>query len=126
MTLRTAAIMFGIVFLVIGFLGFVPGAVTDDMLFGVFHVNLAHSLVHLISGSVALIVALGSVQGCRNFFRIFGLIYGVVAILGFVQPDSNILGVIANNMADTWLHVGIAATSLILGFAVPQRVAQRV
>jgi hypothetical protein len=95
------------------------------MLFGIFHVNMAHNLVHLISGSVAMILALGSAHACRNFFRIFGLIYGVVAILGFVQPEASILALIANNMADTWLHLAIAALSLILGFAVPQRVAQR-
>jgi hypothetical protein len=36
--------------------------------------------------------------------------------MGFVMGDGMLLGLISNNTADTWLHVGIAAVSLILGF----------
>jgi hypothetical protein len=31
--------------------------------------------------------------------------------------DTMLLGLITNNTADTWLHVAIAAVSLIVGFA---------
>src|SRR5262245_33859878 len=125
MYLKAAAPLLGIFFLVFGFLGFVPAAAPEGMLFGTFHANVAHSIIRMISGSIAVICALGSAHACRVFFRIFALVYGVVAILGFVQPDVSILGLISHNVADTWLHAGIAATSLILGFAVPQRVAHR-
>ena len=42
MLLKRAAILFGIVFLVIGVLGFVPGVTNHEMLLGIFHVNVAH------------------------------------------------------------------------------------
>jgi uncharacterized protein DUF4383 len=58
---KTLALLFGVVFLLIGVLGFVPGVTTDEMLFGIFHVNAAHNVVHLLSGAVALWAGMTSV-----------------------------------------------------------------
>jgi len=114
--LKTMAVLFGIVFLAIGVLGFVPGVTDGHMLLGVFHVNAAHNVVHLLSGAAALFCGMSSASASRMYFRIFGVIYGLVAVMGFVVGDGMLLGLISNNTADTWLHVGIAAVSLILGF----------
>ena len=115
---KTMAVLFGVVFLVVGALGFVPAVTKDDMLLGIFHVNAAHNVVHLLSGAVALFCGMAGVGASRNYFRIFGVVYGAVAVLGFLNPGEHtmLLGLISNNTADTWLHVGIAAVSLILGF----------
>ena len=113
---KTAAVLFGVVFLLVGILGFVPAVTKDQMLLGIFHVNAAHNCVHLLSGVVALIAGMTSVGASRMYFRIFGLVYGLVAVMGFFVGDGMLLGLISNNTADTWLHVGIAAVSLILGF----------
>jgi hypothetical protein len=114
---KTAAVLFGVVFLLVGILGFVPAVTKDQMLLGIFHVNAAHNVVHLLSGVVALFCGMTSMGASRWYFRIFGLVYGLVAVMGFLAGgDTMLLGLISNNMADTWLHVGIAAVSLILGF----------
>ena len=113
---KTAAILFGVVFLLIGILGFVPAVTKDQMLLGIFHVNAAHNCVHLLSGVVALFAGMTSAGAARWYFRIFGLVYGLVAVMGFFVGDGMLLGLISNNTAVTWLHVGIAAVSLILGF----------
>jgi hypothetical protein len=115
---KTMAVLFGVVFLVVGILGFVPAVTKDEMLLGIFHVNAAHNCVHLLSGVVALICGMMGVGAARMYFKIFGLVYGAVAVLGFLNPGEHtmLLGLISNNMADTWLHVGIAAVSLIIGF----------
>jgi hypothetical protein len=114
--LKTAALVFGVVLVLIGILGFVPGVTNDEMLLGIFHVNAAHNAVHLLSGAVALWGGLTSVSNARLFFRVFGVVYALVAVLGFVTGDGPILGLISNNTADTWLHVAIALVSLWLGF----------
>ena len=88
------------------------------MLLGIFHVNTLHNIVHLLSGAVALWAAMTSVAYARAYFRIFGIVYALVAILGFYSGDSPVLGLIANNAADTWLHVAIAVVALLLGFVV--------
>jgi len=116
--LRTAARLFGLAFILIGILGFVPGITDGHMLLGVFHVNTARNLVHLLSGALALVAASSGVAASRTFFRVFGLAYGLVAILGFLGGDQPVLGFISNNLADTWLHATIALAALVLGFAV--------
>ncbi|HEX4640006.1 MAG TPA: DUF4383 domain-containing protein [Chthoniobacterales bacterium] len=119
---KTMAVLFGVVFLVIGILGFVPAVTKDEMLFGIFHVNAAHNCVHLLSGVVALICGMMGVGASRVYFKIFGLVYGAVAVLGFLNPgDTMLLGLISNNMAVTWLHVAIAAVSLLIGFMPASR-----
>jgi len=116
--LKTAAVVFGIVLLAVGVLGFVPGVTTNEMLLGIFHVNAAHNVVHLLSGAVALWAGMTSVANARLYFRVFGIVYAIVAVLGFASGDEPILGLISSNSANTWLHVLIAAVSLVLGFAV--------
>lgn len=113
---KTAAVLFGAVFLLVGILGFVPAVTKDQMLLGIFHVNAAHNVVHLLSGAIALFAGMTSAGAARVYFRIFGVVYGLVAVMGFMMGDGMLLGLISNNTADTWLHVVIAATSLLLGF----------
>jgi len=115
--LKTAAIVFGVVFLAVGVLGFIPGITTaDQMLLGIFHVNGLHNIVHLLTGAVALWAGMASAHASKLFFQVFGIVYALVALLGFIVGDGYLLGLVANNMADAWLHVVIAAAALYLGF----------
>jgi hypothetical protein len=117
---KAAAILFGLVFLAVGILGFVPGVTSDvngmPMLLGIFHVNAAHNYVHLASGIVFLLCGMAGASAASAFFKIFGIIYAAVAVLGFMKGDGLLLGLISNNMADVWLHVVLSATMLYLGF----------
>src|SRR5581483_2277433 len=106
--LRTIALLFGVIFLVVGLLGFVPALAPNQMLLGIFHVNAAHNVVHLLSGVLALWAGLSSVTYSRLYFRIFGVVYGLVAIPGFAVGKGMVLGIISNNTADAALHVLIA------------------
>jgi hypothetical protein len=115
--LKIAATIFGAAFLIAGLLGFVPAAAPNGMLFGILHINAVHNIVHLLTGAVALFAAFSGVRASQLFFQVFGVIYGLVAILGFMAGDRHILGMIANNLADAWFHVIVAAVSLYLGFA---------
>ena len=116
--LKKIAVAFGVVFLLVGILGFVPGITQDGHLLGIFHVNPAHNMVHIITGIGAIACGLASAHAAQLFFRIFGVVYGLVAILGFMAGDQALFGLIANNRADAWLHTAIAAVSLYLGFGV--------
>jgi Domain of unknown function (DUF4383) len=122
---KKLSLLFGVVFLAIGILGFVPGITREEHLLGIFHVNAAHNAVHNLTGLIALVAGLASEHAATLFFRIFGVVYGLVAMLGFIYGDRPILGFISNNVADTWLHVGIAAVSLLLGFAVKETVGAK-
>jgi hypothetical protein len=122
--IKAAALLFGIVFLLIGILGFVPAVTPDNgMLLGIFHVNTAHNIVHLASGVVFLLCGMAGAGPSRTFFQIFGIIYAVVAVLGFYYGDNALLGIISNNTADTWLHVVLTVVMLFLGFGASDRKA---
>jgi hypothetical protein len=115
--ITTIAKIFGAVFVAVGILGFIPATAPNGHLLGIFHINAVHNVIHLATGLVALGVGFTGAHAAKAFFRIFGVVYGLVAILGFAAGDRDILGLIANNMADAWLHVGISVVALFLGFA---------
>lgn len=62
-------------------------------------------------------------RSCPNIFQIFGIVYAIVATLGFVKSDDINIWIISNNVADTWLHVAIAVVSLFLGFGMAKQTA---
>ncbi|MBV9159891.1 MAG: DUF4383 domain-containing protein [Candidatus Kaiserbacteria bacterium] len=107
---------FGIILTVVGILGFIPGVTSaDGLLLGIFQVDAIHNIIHLATGIVAILVALGSGAYVNLYFKIFGIVYALVAIVGFVQ-GSTVLGLIGVNMADNVLHVLIAVIALWAGF----------
>ncbi|MEK7509914.1 MAG: DUF4383 domain-containing protein [Patescibacteria group bacterium] len=110
--------VFGIVLLLIGVLGFVPGITTDSLLLGIFHVDMLHSIIHIVTGLAALAAAWG-MYSTRLYFQVFGVVYALVTVLGFVQGDS-VLGLFAVNMADNLLHLVIAAVALWAGFVAKE------
>lgn len=96
-------------------MGFVPGVTDNGHLMGIFQVDVAHNIVHLASGAAALLAAWAGRRAARAYFLGFGVLYGLVALLGFAYGNAPILGILANNAADSWLHVMIAATALAIG-----------
>lgn len=116
--LRSAAKVFGYILLIIGILGFVPGITTDHHLLGIFHVNAAHNILHILTGALAVFAGNASQGASRTYFRVFGVIYALITILGFFYGDKPLLGIFAHNSADVLLHLVIAAVALYLGFAV--------
>lgn len=117
--IKKLSLVFGIVFLAIGILGFVPGVTNDqDMLLGIFKVGVLHNLVHILSGVAALIAA-KSEDYAQLYFRVFGSVYALVAIIGFIQGNT-VLGLFDINMADNWLHTVLAVAILGIGFGVPK------
>lgn len=110
--------MLGIVVLLVGILGFVPGITTDDgLLLGIFHVNGIHNIIHIITGIAGIWAAKNGAKAAKMYFQVFGVVYALVTILGFLTGDGLILGLVTNNTADTILHLVIAIAFLYLGFA---------
>ena len=116
---KKAAMVFGVVFLLIGILGFVPALTPQDssgmpLLLGIFMVGALHNIIHIASGVAALIGA-QSERYAKTYFKVFGIVYAVVTIVGFIQTDT-VLGLISVNLADNLLHLAIAVVALALGF----------
>ncbi len=114
MKTQKAATWFGVIFIVIGILGFIPGVTPNGHILGIFHVDAVHNVVHLLSGIIALLCA-GSFGAAKTYFKIFGVVYAIVTIIGLVNGVS-VLGIFPVNMADNILHLVIAVLALALGF----------
>src|SRR3954451_21553171 len=94
-TLQTLTLVFGVVFLAVGILGFIPGITThygdlsfagDDSgakLLGIFQVSILHNIVHLLFGVVGIALA-KTVEGARNFLVGGGAVYLVLWLLGIL------------------------------------------
>ena len=115
MNTRMAGMVLGAVFILVGILGFIPNPLVSPT--GLFVVNPLHNIVHLVSGAVILggVYSFGSALG----LKIVGIVYAIVAVLGLVMTQDNMLFGIAMNMADHWLHVVLAVVILLAGFALP-------
>lgn len=112
---KTLAIVFGAVFVLVGVLGFVDNPLVGSM--GLFETDTAHDLVHVVIGAVLLFVAFTAPQKSATWLKIFGVVYLLLAVLGFlmVPEGGELLGLVAMNHADHWLHVGLAIALLIAG-----------
>lgn len=120
--LKRIAVFFGVFFVAIGVLGFVPGVTTfapdveHGRLFGAFAVDTMHNMVHLLTGAVAIWMGLGSEYASRNYFRVVGIVYAVFALLGFGYGNAPMFGMMAANLADAAFHTVVAALALFFGF----------
>ena len=113
--IQKLAWVFGIVFIVIGILGFVPSLAPGGLLLGIFSVDAMHNVVHLVSGVLAILAAWGSARYARLYFKVFGVVYALVTVIGFIQGDT-ILGLMMINTADNFLLLVIALVALWAGF----------
>lgn len=122
MMLTHFAKVLGIILLVVGILGFIPGITPNHMLMGIFMVDSMHNIVHIVSG--LLIAAVGFSDNfdlTRKVLLLFAVIYGLVTIIGFIRPDgAPVLGM-HMNLADDILHLAITVATLLV--ALPQRTA---
>jgi len=116
MTAKNAAILFGVVFILVGALGYVSNPIVG--LTGIFATNSLHNVIHLVSG-IALLAGAFTSLGSSLALKIVGVVYALVAVCGFFMVmDGMMLGVTINE-ADKWLHVGLAAAILAAGFLLP-------
>ena len=118
---RLLGYVLGIVFLLVGALGFaVTGGVgfaeqDGNTLLG-FEVNPLHNIVHLLVGAVLLLGATRGVAAARSANIAIGGTYLVVGIIGLFILDSS-ANILALNSADNVLHLVSAAALLGAGLA---------
>lgn len=126
---RMFALIFGIVYVLVGILGFIPG-VNDQMhsdmptiavdsfygrLLGLFPVNLMHNLVHILIGAWGIIGS-RSLGGARLFAKSVAIIYGLLTILGLFPVANTLFGLAPIFGHDVWLHAVSAIVAAYFGW----------
>lgn len=121
---KTIAIVFGVVFVLVGLLGmFVPNPLVGAG--ALFDTNMAHDIVHLLFGIILLIVAFTAPMKSALWLKILGVVYLIVALLGFLMAPAGgmLLGLIETNDADHWLHILLGVVLLVAGFMGGKKMA---
>jgi hypothetical protein len=115
-TIQRIAQLFGVVFALIGVVGFVTTGFTMEMrmLLGMFPVNLVHNFVHLLFGIWGLVAA-RSVSGATGYCRGAGGIYLVLAVLGHLMGGA-LMNIVPIHGNDIWLHAALGIVLLVAGF----------
>ena len=114
------ALVFGVVYLVVGLVGFavtgfdnfaseVPG---EKLL--VFAVNPLHNIAHLGVGAL-LLVGSSRHETAKSVNLMVGVVYLLLAILGFA--GILIMDLLNINQADNFLHIATAALAIYFGTA---------
>lgn len=126
------ALVFGVLLLLLGIAGFFWGAsfavgtsagVEQGFLLDVFAVNGWHNLVHIATGALGLAVA-GRYRYARLYALGLGVVYALVALLGFVAAsEDTLIGLLAINTEDNFLHLLIAVAGIGAGLATPEEPA---
>lgn len=126
MQTRLFSLVIGIVYLLLGILGFIPALRTTPpanaptlnvtagygYFLGQFPVNAVHDLVHILIGLAGIIAFTRfayAIAYCRTLF----LVYGLLTVAGFLPATDTLNGLVPIFGSDAWLH---AATAIIASY----------
>lgn len=126
MNSKTASIIIGLAFLAVGFLGFVDNPIVGESHDAIFHADMVHNIVHIVSGLLFLLVAMAMPANAAGFCKIFGIVYLLIGVAGFIQYGTEgmgkLFGFLHVNGADNFLHVGLGLVIFLAGMLKPKTV----
>jgi hypothetical protein len=134
MSTRTFALVFGIIFLLAGASGFIPGMVHPvpagapplsvatgyGLVMGLLPVNILHNLVHLLFGILG-VAAFAGLFAPRVYAQIVAVAYGLLVVLGLFPATSTLFGLVPIYGYDVWLHLVLGVVAGYFGFMAPAR-----
>lgn len=120
-TVQRVAQIFGAVFILVAIVGFIATGVSNmeadpvraPHLLGLFPVNVLHNVVHLLFGIWGL-AASRTFGGARSYARIAGVLYLLLAGVGYVSPNG--FGLVPLGGNDIWLHGLLGFVLAAVGF----------
>ncbi|MDX2212843.1 MAG: DUF4383 domain-containing protein [Oculatellaceae cyanobacterium bins.114] len=135
---RAFAFIIGLIFLLLGIAGFIPGFMTlpvgspdvavdaprlllDDgygYVLGLFPTNFLHNAVHIVVGVLGL-AASTSFSGALVYNRGFAIAYALIAVMGllpFTNTTFGLMPIFGNNV---WFNALTALAAAYVGFVKP-------
>ena len=131
-TIQRITLGFGIIYLLIGILGFIPGITTfaanpvgpvpgEGLLLGIFAVNVVHNIAHLVVGAALILGGLSAAR-VTTVNQAMAAVFLVLVVGSVIAP---IVEGVAINPPDTVLHLASALLTGYLGFVGPRQSAAR-
>jgi hypothetical protein len=103
----------GVLGFVFGGSGFDAGGEVQGDDFLIFEVNGWHNVVHIATGAFLVVMSMRAAAAAIGAL-VFGVVYAAVAVWGFADGN-DVIGLVATDAADNWLHVGLAAFGVLVG-----------
>lgn len=126
--IRTFALVFGIIYVLVGILGFLPGLnqhhadlppiAVDSFygrLMGLFPVNILHNIVHILIGAWGILSS-RTVPASRLYGKGLAILYGLLAVMGLIPGLNTMFGLVPIFGHDVWLHALSAAVAAYFGW----------
>jgi len=129
-TVQKFALVYGIVFVIGGIGGFIPGVTVFPhqhpdvrltagmgLLLGLFPINVLHNIVHLLFGAWGLFAA-RTAAASLMYARSVAVIYVVLGVMGLLRTMNlhTMFGLAPLYGHDVWLHFVLAAGAAYFGF----------
>lgn len=134
MNARNFALLLGIIYALVGVLGFIPGLLHEPpanapdlvvstnygYLLGLFPVNILHTLFHLAIGIWGILAA-KEIHAARKYARVVAIAYGILTIFGLIPGLRTVFGLLPLQGHDVWLHALTAIAAAYFGFRTAKR-----
>ncbi|HEY8034372.1 MAG TPA: DUF4383 domain-containing protein [Methylobacter sp.] len=130
MNIRIFTLSIGIIYLIVGVLGFFPALMSAPpanapvmstpygFLFGMFPINTLHNIVHLGIGAWG-ILAYRDYDDARLYTRSLAVLYAALGVFGLIPALNTLFGLVPLFSHDVWLHLLTAAAAAYFGFVSP-------
>ena len=124
---QNAGMGVGIVLMLAGVLGFIPGVTTQyselmflgpdshAMFLGLFQVSMLLNIVQLAIGATGWAMS-RTEHGARNFLMGAGALYIVLAIFGLIVGVDSAANFLSLNMLDNWTHLVLGVVMIVAGW----------
>ncbi len=118
---KKLTLIFGTIFLLVGFLGFVPNPIVGNG--AIFSADVGHDMVHILTGIVLLAFGFLKPQSSIKALKVFGVFYLILTVFGFilVPTGGSLFGLILLNSADHFLNLVIGVLLVILAYAIEKK-----
>jgi Domain of unknown function (DUF4383) len=126
--IQKVALGYGVVFLLVGIAGFIPGLTTGTLgfagpmsgakLLGLFQVSVLHNLLHLLYGVVGVVAAFN--RTLSRYYLIWGgVLYLLLFVYGLIiQGTTGPANFVPLNDPDNWLHFALGVIMSGMGLFV--------
>ncbi len=130
--IRLYAWVYAALFIFVVALGYIPGLTnTEGQLLGLFRIDPIDDVLHLGSGIWAALAAWTSARASTWYFKLFGVIYGLDGVIGFLFGQGYLDGGIfiygpipldwGTKFAANLPHMLIGGMAIVIGFVLSRK-----
>ena len=131
--IQKLGVAYAIMFFIVASLAHIPGVADENgSLWGLFVLDLYDDALHFFSGVWALVAAFISHKAAVNYFKLFGIIYGLDGVMGLFLGQAYLDGGIfiygptfypfIVRFGANLPHIVIGGVAVWIGFKLAQRV----